>query len=91
MSSSKVTIPKFKTEDEEVAWWDAHREIAAEIMPRAVKAGTARHGPLRTVTIRLPESDIAVAHALAQKRALPYQTYIKMLLHEAIEKERRSA
>jgi len=27
---------------------------------------------------------------LAEKRGLPYQTYMKMLLHQALEKERRS-
>jgi predicted DNA binding CopG/RHH family protein len=40
--------------------------------------------------MRLPVADIKAAQDLAQK-GLPYQTRIKMLLQEALEKERRSA
>jgi predicted DNA binding CopG/RHH family protein len=41
--------------------------------------------------MRLPEPDIEAAKDLAFRKGIPYQTYIKMLLHEAIEKERHSA
>jgi hypothetical protein len=34
--------------------------------------------------------DMRAAQDLALQKGLPYQTYIKMLLREAIEKERRS-
>jgi len=36
----------------------------------------------------LPEPDIALAQRLAESKGLPYQTYIKSLLHEALERER---
>ena len=42
----------------------------------------------RLLSIRLPEPDIALAQRLAEKKGLPYQTYIKSLLHEALERER---
>ena len=42
----------------------------------------------RLLSIRLPEPDIALAQRLAQSKGLPYQTYIKSLLHEALERER---
>lgn len=42
----------------------------------------------RLLSIRLPEPDIALAQKLAEARGLPYQTYIKSLLHEALERER---
>jgi predicted DNA binding CopG/RHH family protein len=87
----QVTIPKFRTEAEEAEWWDSHPEVATEIMKRAVKSGKARRVPLKTVTMRLPVPDLVAAQDLAQHRGLPYQTYIKMLLHEALERERRSA
>ena len=38
----------------------------------------------RPVTIRLSEPDVAVARQLSKAKGLPYQTYIKMLLHEAL-------
>ncbi len=42
----------------------------------------------RLLSIRLPEPDLALAQRLAQSKGLPYQTYIKSLLHEALERER---
>jgi predicted DNA binding CopG/RHH family protein len=44
----------------------------------------------RLLSIRLPEPDIALAQRLAESKGLPYQTYIKSLLHEALERERAS-
>lgn len=40
------------------------------------------------LSIRLPEPDIALAQRLAHSKGLPYQTYIKSLLHEALDRER---
>ena len=92
MPRKQIIIPKFKTEAEEAAWWDSHPEVATELMSRAMSAGRARRTvPLKTVTMRLPVSDIRTAQDLAGKKGLPYQTYIKMLLHEALERERPSA
>jgi hypothetical protein len=45
----------------------------------------------RLLSIRLPEPDIALAQRLAAAKGLPYQTYIKSLLHEALERERSIA
>jgi len=45
----------------------------------------------RLLSIRLPEPDIALAQRLAESKGLPYQTYIKSLLHEALERERVAA
>ena len=45
----------------------------------------------RLLSIRLPEPDIALAQELAESKGLPYQTYIKSLLHKALERERRQA
>lgn len=53
-------------------------------MRQALVTGKARRKvPLRTVTMRLSVPDIEAAQDLAHRRGLPYQTYIKMLLHEA--------
>ena len=45
----------------------------------------------RLLSIRLPEPDIALAQRLAQRKGLPYQTYIKSLLHEALAREQALA
>jgi uncharacterized DUF497 family protein len=45
----------------------------------------------RLLSIRLPEPDIDLAQKLARSKGLPYQTYIKSLLHEALERDRALA
>lgn len=89
----KIRIPRFKSEREEAEWWDAHPEVITELFLRARKKGTLTRLPVaggatRSVTIRLAARDIEAAQELAERRGLPYQTYIKMLLHQALERER---
>jgi predicted DNA binding CopG/RHH family protein len=46
----------------------------------------------RNVTIRLAEADLDLARRQAEDKGLPYQTYIKSVLHEAlVKRERRRA
>src|ERR1700686_2481202 len=92
MLKKQITIPKFRTDAEEAERWDGHPEAATEIMKRAVKPKKTRRAfPLKTVTMRLPLPDIKTAQDLAHEKGLPYQTYIKMLLHEALKKERSAS
>ena len=89
-----ITIPRFRNADEEATWWESRegKRVATEIMKRGVAAGTARRSvPLKTISMRLPVTDLEAAQELAATKGLPYQTYIKMLLHEALQKQRRSA
>jgi len=41
--------------------------------------------PTPTTTIRLDPDDIAKARVQAAKRGLRYQTYLKMIIHEALQ------
>ena len=41
----------------------------------------------RSITIRLNAPDIVVAQALSKAKGMPYQTYIKQILHDALERE----
>jgi len=97
-------IPKFKSEQEEAQWWDEHREETAEWMEEAVAAGEATTlneilernrqqgaGSTPTVSIRIDPEDIKRARSLAAKKGLRYQTYLKMLLHEALDHEEQRA
>ncbi len=89
MSLKRITIPAFKKEADEAACWDANPDVATALMSKALKAGTARRKiPLQTVTIRLPVKDLTIAKANADRKGLPYQTYIKMILHSALEKDK---
>jgi len=98
----KKPIPQFQSEAEEAQWWDAHREETAEWTEEAIQAGKTstlssllerareKNGVTPTVSIRIDPEDIRRARLLAAQRGLRYQTYLKMLIHEALEKERPS-
>lgn len=87
-------IPKFSSEAQEAAWWDAHRsEIEAEIRQRIrekrpVTLGNLLRGakPSQPVTLRIPQEDLETARRLASRKGLGYQTYIKLLLRDALMK-----
>jgi predicted DNA binding CopG/RHH family protein len=90
----QVGIPKFSSEAEEAAWWDAHRsEIEAEIRrrmkqkrPLTLRSVLQGAKPSQPVTLRIPKEDLDTARRLAREKGLGYQTYIKMLLREALAK-----
>jgi predicted DNA binding CopG/RHH family protein len=94
--------PRFKTEEEEAEWWAKNQELIADRFEEARAGGKLgkgtvarlareRAGASPTITIRLPESDLARARALADEKGLRYQTYLKMLLHQALNSEERKA
>ena len=88
-------MPKFKTEAEEAEWWDRNPEFIADQFEKAAKEwrilrGLPGHGATRSVTIRLAMKDVETAQALAEKAGLPYQTYIKSILHQALERQRKA-
>ena len=55
----------------------------------AVRGLFARRPETRQISIRLSAEDLVMANRLAAVKGLPYQTYIKSLLHEALERESR--
>ena len=90
MSRKRILIPKFRSEKDEAEWWDSHPGVATRLLKQALKRGTVRRRPgeTRIVTMRIPVSDLTDAQHLAERKGLPYQTYMKMLLHQALEKEK---
>ncbi len=92
-------IPKFATEAEEARWWYEQRDRLTEKAQAALARGELKlrrlppspvaAGPAKNVTIRIPEQDLARARGLAARRGLRYQTYLKMLLHEALNAEEK--
>jgi predicted DNA binding CopG/RHH family protein len=97
--ADRVKVPQFGTEAEEAKWWDDRREMVEENLIEAIRSGTARQGTAqrlvrqarvsRNVTIRLAEADLDLARKQAEAKGLPYQTYIKSVLHEALVKRER--
>ena len=94
--ATKQKIPRFKSEQEEAAWWDAHPDVITELFLKAKKEGRIKRLPVvrgatKPVTIRMPVADIETAQEIAERRGLPYQTYIKGLLHQALRRERKAS
>jgi predicted DNA binding CopG/RHH family protein len=93
---SDEPIPNFTSEEEEAAWWEAHPEALTERFHKAKQQGrvsrlseTNLPGASETVTIRIPEPELSRARQFASKRGLHYQSYIKTLLHEALDAEEK--
>ena len=84
-------------EGEEAQWWFDNRDRLAEDFERAAAEGKltrgtlARRGITPTTTIRLDPADISKARTLAERKGIRYQTYLKTLIHEALEREEKSA
>ncbi|MBI4873193.1 MAG: hypothetical protein HY822_01025 [Acidobacteria bacterium] len=93
--TTRIRIPKFKSEREEAEWWDAHPDVVTELFLKAKREGKIKRLPVvrgatKPVTIRLPIADVEAAQSLAERRGIPYQTYIKTILHQALEQERKA-
>ena len=96
----RIKTPKFKNEAEEADWWDAHPEVILDALERAygkkaldrffAEGPPPKRPPTKTVTIRLPVEDLARARRLAARKGLGYQTLVKTLLHEALQRADRA-
>lgn len=100
-------VPAFATEAEEAEWWYKNRSVHGKHLRTAVKSGEAKvltrqklleriaaskKAPAPVVSLRIPEADLALARKQAERKGLPYQTYIKSLLHETLTaREKRKA
>ena len=105
---SKRAVPAFSSEAEEDAWWYENRKSHDKEFAAAVENGEAQvltreklrarieaskaKMPAQVISLRVPEADLALARRQAEQKGLPYQTYIKSLLHETLaEREKRKA
>jgi predicted DNA binding CopG/RHH family protein len=86
-------VPQFQNDEEEAQWWDANPDIVLNAFVEAANTGTlgrgslAKRGQTPTTTIRLDPNDIELAKNQAEKRGLKYQTYLKMIIHQALQQE----
>jgi predicted DNA binding CopG/RHH family protein len=88
-----LETPDFKTEQEEADWWANNQSLLLKEFQQAAKDGTvgrgtlARRGQTPTTTIRLDPTDVELAKIQAERRGLRYQTYLKMIIHQALMQE----
>lgn len=86
----RQTIPHFKNEDEERAFWDTHSVLDFPDIFKQVKLDLSHLKPsTQSITIRLPLSLVEDLKMLANKNDVPYQSLMKILLARQIAEERR--
>lgn len=91
-----MRVPDFTTDAEAAKWYAQHQDTLNDVAAAALASGKAkrRSQVMREreseeagtvpVTIRLSAIDVERAREQAGKKGLRYQTYIKMLLHQAL-------
>ena len=96
LMAREMDIPAFSSEAKEAQWWVAQEDRIAQEFEQAAAEGSDTRGnavrrvAIPTTTIRLDPKDIELARSQAQRRGLRYQTYLKMLLHEALRAQDRT-
>lgn len=97
----KRKIPVFASESEEAQWWYDNRKELDQDFVEAARQGKVKRLTLavlrkrladsasRVISIRIPEGDLEKARVQAAEAGLPYQTYLKSLLHQALEKKEK--
>jgi len=79
-------IPKFKSEDEEREFWARHDSTEYIDWSKSKLTVFPNLKPSsKTISIRLPESLLESLKLLANKRDVPYQSLLKILLAEKIQ------
>ena len=101
MNKKMPQMPKLGSESEEADWWASPagrsyvKQKSAEGQARSTKAGgsslVAKLNKKSSVqiAIRLPETDLAQARRIAERKGIGYQTLLKMLVREGLVREAR--
>ncbi len=101
MSKTKqpLTKPDFKNKDEEAQWWASAEGRAFLKQQSASSTVDKRRGSSLVsrldgsssvqIALRLPAPDIAQAREIAERKGIGYQTLLKMLVHEGLQREAR--
>lgn len=85
MSKQRKNIPKFKSEEQERAFWETHDSTdyldwtkAQQVILPNLKPST------KTISLRLPQHLLDSIKAAANARDVPYQSLIKVWLQEKL-------
>ena len=83
-------IPKFKTEEEEREFWFKNDSTAYLDWSKSKRVSFPNLKPsTKTISLRLPEFLLNDIKIIANKRDVPYQSLIKIILKERIDYELR--
>lgn len=85
MSKPLKAIPKFSSEAEEQAFWEAHDSSDYLDWTQAQRVVLANLKPTsKTISLRLPQHLLDSIKAAANSRDVPYQSLIKVWLQEKL-------
>ena len=84
----KLKIPKFKNEDQERDFWN-NVDLSEYYEPSDFKEASFPNlkPSTKTISLRLPLSMLDDIKTEANKKDVPYQSYIKIILDEKIKQE----
>lgn len=94
----KKKLPAFASEREEAEFWDTHNSldyleghepVGLELDPELAAAIRQRAGTMKSVIIRLHQSEIEQIRQIAEKRNVSWQSLVRSWIAEAIEKEKQ--
>ncbi len=82
-------IPKFKSEDEEREFWSTHSSVEYFDWSKAMVNPVFPNLKFstKTISLRLPQSLLNDIKMLANKQDVPYQSYMKVLLADAVARK----
>ena len=92
MTAKSKTSPRLPTglsPAEEARWWDEHRDYWDTVDAQEERSGPSPVRRTKPVNLRLPVEMIEALEREAARRALPYQTLIRMWLKERLDAETR--
>lgn len=94
-----VQIPRFANEHDEADWWasaegrkflkeqPARRlqktPVGSKLVSKLTKASSVQ------IALRLPSPDLAKAREIAERKGIGYQTLLKMIVHEGLQRAAR--
>lgn len=94
-----MLAPKFANEHDEADWWasDEGRKFLKEQSahpPKKASKGSKLVGKLAKansvqIALRLPSPDLAKAREIAESKGIGYQTLLKMIVHEGLQRAAR--
>lgn len=93
----EMQIPSFVSEKAEAEWWDRHPDKITELLRRGRAEGKITQGGItapastKPITLRLEASDIERAKQAASRRGLRYQTYLRMIIHQVLQREDKAS
>jgi predicted DNA binding CopG/RHH family protein len=94
-----VKMPKFMNEDEEAKWWASAYGRAFLKQQSAARTSKKQKGSSLVsnlsraasvqIALRLPAPDLAEARKIAGRKGIGYQTLLKIIVHEGLQREAR--